>query len=169
MTASEDTNLVKADTGSSVTKEAAALELVRRHAGWAAAGGLVPMPGLDVAAILASQLKMLSDIAALYDITFKTELVRPLVGSLVSSLGPVAVAQASGSLLKTIPFVGTIAAMFWQPALASATTWALGKVFIQHFESGGTFLDFNPESVRAYFRKQFEVERSGSAKSAKAA
>ncbi len=36
-----------------------------------------------------------------------------------------------------------------------ASTWALGKVFIQHFESGGTFLDFKPEEVKEYFKAQF--------------
>ena len=42
---------------------------------------------------------------------------------------------------------------------SGASTWALGKVFIQHFESGGTFLDFNPEKVREYYKVQFEEGR----------
>ena len=41
----------------------------------------------------------------------------------------------------------------------SVSTWALGKVFIQHFESGGTFLDFDPEEVKEYFKAQFEEGR----------
>ena len=28
---------------------------------------------------------------------------------------------------------------------------SVGRVFIQHFASGGTFLDFDPESVRKHF------------------
>jgi hypothetical protein len=32
-------------------------------------------------------------------------------------------------------------------------------VFIQHFESGGTFLDFNPDEVKEYFKAQFEEGR----------
>jgi lipoate-protein ligase A len=41
-------------------------------------------------------------------------------------------------------------------AIGGAATYAIGRVFIQHFESGGTFLDFNPEKVREYFKEQFE-------------
>jgi len=42
------------------------------------------------------------------------------------------------------------------PAVAGASTYAVGQVFIQHFESGGTFLDFDPEKVKGYFAEQFE-------------
>ena len=38
----------------------------------------------------------------------------------------------------------------------AAYTWALGNVFIQHFEAGGTFLDFDPEKVREHFRTYFK-------------
>ena len=42
------------------------------------------------------------------------------------------------------------------PAAAGASTYAVGQVFIQHFESGGTFLDFDPDKVKAYFAEQVE-------------
>jgi hypothetical protein len=35
----------------------------------------------------------------------------------------------------------------------------LGKVFIQHFESGGTFLTFDPMTVRAHFARLQEEGR----------
>ena len=35
-------------------------------------------------------------------------------------------------------------------------TYAVGKVFIQHFESGETFLTFYPEKVKAYYAEMFE-------------
>ncbi|MCP4106117.1 MAG: hypothetical protein GY749_11350 [Desulfobacteraceae bacterium] len=42
------------------------------------------------------------------------------------------------------------------PVAASASTYALGKIFIQHFASGGTFLTFDPEKVKAYYAEMFE-------------
>jgi hypothetical protein len=42
------------------------------------------------------------------------------------------------------------------PTLAGASTYAVGRVFIQHFECGGTILSFDPEKVRAHFEKEFE-------------
>jgi hypothetical protein len=41
-------------------------------------------------------------------------------------------------------------------ALSFATTYAVGNLFIQHFESGGTLLDFDPAKTREYFATQFK-------------
>ena len=56
------------------------------------------------------------------------------------------------------------------PIYSGAATWAIGKVFIQHFASGGTFLDFDPQKVKDYFRNLFEQgkEVASNLKSAKA-
>ena len=42
------------------------------------------------------------------------------------------------------------------PILAGATTYAVGKVFTQHFATGGTFLNFDPETVREYYYEMFK-------------
>ena len=42
------------------------------------------------------------------------------------------------------------------PVFSGAATWAIGKVFIQHFASGGTFLDFDPKKVKDYFMDLFK-------------
>jgi hypothetical protein len=46
------------------------------------------------------------------------------------------------------------------PAFGAAATYAVGQVFIQHFESGGTFLDFDPDKVREHFRQEFDRARA---------
>ncbi len=42
------------------------------------------------------------------------------------------------------------------PATAGSMTYAVGRVFLQHFESGGTFLNFNPEEVKEHYARLFE-------------
>ena len=46
---------------------------------------------------------------------------------------------------------------------ASASTYAVGRVFIQHFASGGTFLDFKPEEVRDFFNAEFKKTQAEAA------
>ncbi|MCB9294770.1 MAG: hypothetical protein H6559_16855 [Lewinellaceae bacterium] len=41
----------------------------------------------------------------------------------------------------------------------AAAAYALGKVFTQHFDQGGTLLDFDPVKSREFFEKEFEVGR----------
>jgi hypothetical protein len=41
--------------------------------------------------------------------------------------------------------------------LGGASTYAVGRVFIQHFESGGTLLTFDPAKVRDYYTHQLDT------------
>jgi hypothetical protein len=41
-------------------------------------------------------------------------------------------------------------------AIGAASTYAVGKVFAEHFESGGTFLDFDEEKAREHFKAMYE-------------
>jgi hypothetical protein len=36
-------------------------------------------------------------------------------------------------------------------------TYAIGRVFVQHYEMGGTLLDFDPDKTKAFFAEQFRV------------
>jgi uncharacterized protein (DUF697 family) len=80
-----------------------------------------------------------------------------VAGSLIGSVVPGTLAfGAFGSMLKAVPVVGALAGAPAMVLFCGASAWALGKVFIQHFESGGTFLNFEPDQVREYFKAQFE-------------
>ena len=63
----------------------------------------------------------------------------------------------AASRLKGIPIMGTLAAGFVMPVLASGATYAIGKAFIQHFASGGTLLDFHAPDYREFVRAQKEM------------
>ena len=39
---------------------------------------------------------------------------------------------------------------------SGASTYALGEVFREHFETGGTFLDFDPGRLKKYYQEKFE-------------
>jgi uncharacterized protein (DUF697 family) len=133
-------------------RDLAATELVKKYSVYAAAGGLIPAPWVDMAAITAINLKMLSDLGNVYGLKFEQDRVRPILGSLIAGAAATKLGYGiGGSMLKAIPLVGSVAGMIAMPAFASAVTFAVGKVFIQHFASGGTFLDFDPDKVRAYF------------------
>jgi uncharacterized protein (DUF697 family) len=128
---------------------------------WMSAGaGLIPIPWVDLTAIAGVQLKVLAELSKIYDVPFRKNCGKAAIASLTSFLLPHAMAfGAVGSLIKLIPIVGTVPGAVWQSMISGAYTWALGNVFIQHFESGGTFLDFDGEKVREYFQAQFEEGR----------
>lgn len=134
--------------------------IIRKHALWSAGLGLIPVPVLDMAAISGAQYKMLRDLADLYGIEATNERVRSAVSSLLGSSVPFLVSTgAIGAVAKSIPVVGSVLGMALMPSLAYAATVALGRVFVNHFETGGKLLDFDVEALRTHFRQEFEAAK----------
>lgn len=119
--------------------------------------GFIPLPIIDMVAMTAVQLKMLHSLSNLYGIPFTTEVAKSAISSLIGGVLPVQYAgPVAFSTAKVVPVVGTGIAYATLPVFSGAATYAVGKVFIQHFESGGTFLTFDPEKVRDYFAQQMK-------------
>lgn len=131
-------------------------EILQIGMGWSSGAGLLPVPGLDLVAMLGVQLRMVHAIAGVYQVPFKREVARPLLLALISSGGAYTLASPAASLLKLVPVVGLLASAVAAPSLAVASCYATGKVFIQHFESGGTFLDLDPAKARKYYAEHFK-------------
>jgi uncharacterized protein (DUF697 family) len=76
--------------------------------------------------------------------------------SLIGASVPGLQARFFSSGLKMIPGVGTIAGMFATPAISAASTFAVGRVFVQHLETGGTLLTFDASKMRMHFERALE-------------
>ena len=148
------------DTGADAAGENLALNIVRRNALWAMGVGLVPLPVVDVLGVSAVQLKMVRELAEHHHIPFLETDARSLITALVGGLGSVTAAGLAFSLLKFVPLVGQTAAAVAMPATVGAATYALGKVFIQHFSTGGTLRNLDPGTMSDYFRKEFEAAKT---------
>ena len=139
-------------------RAASALRLLKKYTLGTAAAGLLPLPLVDLVAFSVLQGQMLKSLAKIYEVEFSEQRARIITGALLSSVTSISVARQTGllvgSLLKPLPGVGLIAGAALMPATSGASTYALGKVFIQHFETGGTLLDFDPEKMRGYYERQ---------------
>lgn len=135
-------------------KTAEAERIVNRYMLGASAVGLLPFPWIDLAALIGIQLKMLHSLANLYEVEFHQHLGKSAISSLLGGGTPVSFSAQLGSMVKSAPLYGTLMGAVSTVLLGGASTYALGKVFIQHFESGNTFLTFDPAQVREYYAKQ---------------
>ena len=132
-----------------------ALPLVRKFMLWSADAGLVPIPCFDMLAVVAVQLRMLKRLCTLYGLNYSEQRAKSVVTSLVAGTYAGLIA---GSMIRIIPIVGLVS-LAAIPAASGALTYAVGRVFIQHFECGGTLLDFDPAKVRKYFAEQYKEGR----------
>jgi len=137
-----------------------ASELVNRFSLWSGAAGLIPVPILDMVAVGGVQLQMLRRLSEIYGVPFAENRGKSIIATLAGSFIPASTATGTavslGSLVKGLPGVGTAIGIVSMPAFSAAATFAIGKVFIQHFASGGTLLDFNPPDYREFIKAQKE-------------
>ena len=112
---------------------------------WGAGGvaALSPFPVVDLIAGSAISTKMIIDLAEVYqqkvdlDTASKwlSEMGKNLIGVLGAQGATVAVSAVVASLIKTIPFAGTIAGGVLQGAVQALITKWIGSVFIEYFRN----------------------------------
>jgi len=131
-------------------------EMVKQYTLGSMAIAAVPFPLVDLAAVTGLQVKMVHSIANHYEVPFSQTMVKSMIAALTGGALSATMATSITSLVKVVPFFGQIAGFLGGAVMYGATSYAIGKVFIEHFESGGTFLDFDPENMKAHFQQLFE-------------
>lgn len=156
-------------------REEQASQVVDRFSLWSGAAGLVPIPIVDIAAIAGVQLQMLRKLSEIYGVPFSDNRGKSLITSLAGAIIPhttaTSAAMTFGSMIKSLPGIGTAVGALTQPVVAAGATFVIGRVFMKHFASGGTLLDFNPPDYKEFIKAQQEkvASKFGRGKSGSAA
>ncbi len=137
-------------------REIKASKIVKRYMLWSMGAGLIPLPLVDTAVLSGVQLKMLVELSKHYQVRFCKNMGKSVIATLV---GFTTANSLRGSVLtsfmKALPGVGLLGVVS-MPIYSGALTYAIGKLFIQHFESGGTLLTFKPYKVKKHFAKLYK-------------
>jgi len=64
--------------------------------------------------------------------------------------------------LKFIPGGGTIIGSVGISVFGAASTYAIGKVFVRHFEGGGTISSLSADSIKDDLEKEFSSAKAAS-------
>jgi uncharacterized protein (DUF697 family) len=119
--------------------------------------GVMPLPLFDMFAVAGLQLKLIHDLSRMYHIPFSDQRAKAAIAAL---LGGAQTGLLVKSLFKYIPVYGYAIMAVPTALAASGVTYAIGRVFIHHFELGGTLLDFDAARMRGYFREQLRKKTS---------
>jgi uncharacterized protein (DUF697 family) len=136
--------------------EGRAISLVKDHVMFSMALGTLPLPLADMIAVTGIQLRLLNQLTQVYGVSYSRDKGKSVIASIIGGIGSFSLTGVFASFAKVVPVAGHIFGAMVMPVVAGASTYAFGKVFIMHFESGGTFLDFSPEKVKKYYAEQFE-------------
>jgi uncharacterized protein (DUF697 family) len=143
------------------THEAAARSTVKYYAAWSFGAGLVAIPIVELMLIVGVQMQMLRKLSDIYGVKFSEHVVRNVLVALLGGLAAETIgASVAMPIARAIPGIGSLLGLLVMPAFAVASTVAVGEIFVQHFEKGGTFLDFKPSSVKDKFSRAYDAARA---------
>lgn len=142
------------DTPSDVSIQAD--KLIKDYAYGSSLTGFIPVPLLDTISLIYVQRHMLYRLSKLYGIPFSKNMAKALISTLMTGMTTTIASGVVGSSLKVLPGFGTAVGSASMAAMGGTSTYALGKVFQQHFESGGTLENFDAEAARTDFNQQLK-------------
>jgi uncharacterized protein (DUF697 family) len=126
-------------------------QAVRDAALLAGSAMVIPVPLLDIAVEVTIQINMVRRLCELYGIDFAEERAKAVVAAVV---GGFSAGWAAGRLLRYASFA-TYFSNFWPSAiLSSAITYAIGRVFVHHFETGGGLDDLDAKKAAGILREK---------------
>lgn len=157
------TDTLEKNTGSEDRLEAVG-KIISSSAMWSGATGAIPIPIVDIGALAAVQATMISRIASLYGESLNSEAARSIISILLGTLIPAGAAfTIAKSGVKLIPGAGYLIGTVSMIGLSAAATYAIGKIFVRHFEGGGSLTSFDAGSVTEDLKAEFSKARSKSA------
>ncbi|WP_448520230.1 DUF697 domain-containing protein [Rhodoflexus sp.] len=142
-------NKIKESMGSRKDKAEA---VIKSSVIWSMGAGLIPIPVADMVAVTAIQMDMLKQLCVIYETNFSESQFKTLLATLTGS----ALSRMGAEAIKIIPGLGSVIGGVSMAAISGATTYAVGQVFMTHFENGGTMQNFDVEAFKDFYKKQFE-------------
>jgi len=115
--------------------------IVERHTAYAAVGGIIPVPIANVASVTAVIVRMVKRLSDLYGIPFERDRARAIVVGLMGGAMPTGLgAVTTSTLFYVVPGSGLVGLAVSSIA-AVACTRSIGRIFVEHFESGSSLHD----------------------------
>ncbi|HZC57959.1 MAG TPA: YcjF family protein [Xanthobacteraceae bacterium] len=111
-------------------------KIVERHRTYAAVGGLLPLPIVNIAGVTAVNVRMVQQLSELYQVPFQRDRTRALIVSLIGGAVPTGFGAATSSTLMWIIPGGMLVGLGVSAITAGALTRGIGQVFVESFENG---------------------------------
>ena len=142
-----------------------AAEIISSAVRWSAGAAAMPLPFVDLIGLGLVQVKMVRNLAKAYGINANDQILESLISAVLATMATMTLpVMLFGSSLKVAPGGGTFLGSVGIATFGAASTYAIGKVFVRHFENGGTFASFSADAAKDELKKEFFSAESGSRK-----
>lgn len=162
-TAGADGQEQEIDAAEAATLRRQADVRIKNHVLVATTLGLVPLPLFDLALLAGNQVAMVHGLSGLYGVPFDKLRTRAIVMSLLAGSAPVLTVVGLSSGAKLMPGIGSLLGSGSVAVGGGALTYAVGQVFVQHFEGGGNLFDVDLKAMRRLFARKVKEGEAAAA------
>lgn len=136
--------------------EEEAQTIIRNHAFFAAGTGLIPLPGLDIAATTFVQLEMIRKLSDLYRVPYDVLDVKTILTSLSTSGLSRLIAYGVNTYTTLFSELGSFSDNLTNGLVSGAATYGTGEIINIHFQKGGTIDNLNFTHFFDYYSQKLE-------------
>ena len=121
-----------------------AMQIVHKYMALSGGAALIPIPIVDVTALAGMHIALIKQLSDLYAVEFSEHTARNIIIAILGSIIPGSVSSLVGNqVLRLLPLPTRILSVLGLAAFSAAVAYVIGRMFIRHFEAGGTLLDFD--------------------------
>lgn len=129
-------------------KREEALRIVHRWVAISAGAGMLSTPVLDVTLLAGVHVTLIKEISEHYGVPFSDHAARNILIAIGASIVPGSIGSVFGRrLLAALPFFSPPVSLLAMSVSSAAVSYGLGRLFIHHFESGGTLDTFDVRNL----------------------
>ncbi|PPK88015.1 uncharacterized protein (DUF697 family) [Neolewinella xylanilytica] len=130
--------------------------IIRKYALFGTATGLIPSFGLDVAALTVIQVKMIRELAELYDYDIDDQMIRTTITTGVCALGGRLLTGIASSITRAFSPLKFLVGGATQAALSGFTTAEIGKIYQARLSSGDNPSDITVSEIVNHIVQQVQ-------------
>jgi uncharacterized protein (DUF697 family) len=120
----------------------AARVIVERYATYSALGGFIPLPVVNFSSVAAIIVRMVKVLSNHYGVPFERDRTRAIVAALMAGAAPTGLGTVAASTISFFAPGGLFVGMGVSSATAVTCTRTVGRIFVEHLETGATLADF---------------------------
>jgi len=135
-----------------MNKEEQINKIIQNHVLYSMGLGIIPIPMVDIIAVTANQLDMISQIGTVYDKKFSEISGKSFIASVTGA----SLARVGASILKAIPGIGSLIGGVSMSVMSGASTYAVGQVAKRFFEDGVDLEDIDESRAKEIYEEELE-------------
>lgn len=136
-------------------------QILKQYMAYAALGGFIPIPFVDIGALFAINYMMINAIAGYYGQSAQTVRGKQITFALLGGVLPQSLSVGlPGYVLRALPFIGPILGFVLEPGFAVLVTYGIGRAAIIGFKTSELQSKVPGQAVAEFYNAVSEAQSS---------